>query len=148
MAEVNYVYATIPARYVCLYHKLLVLLAEFGVDMLKDCAATCKGNNKTVVNCFNMFNAAVAAYQLGRTKDAEVLAKYINSQINAIFRARGHECPKGEFKIAASEDGSKTAYVTCNGDNATFRVEDTTKVNCVAKSGVLDIELTDEDFGN
>lgn len=146
MADVQYVYATIPARYACLYHKLLVLLSEFGVDMLNDCNATCKGSNKNIVTCFNMFNAGVAAYNLGETKKAEVIMKYINAQVNAIFRARGRECPKGEFKLAANPDASTIAYGTCNGDRVTFRVEDNPNVRVVSANDFLDATLTGEDF--
>lgn len=42
----QYVYMTVPSKYVCVYHKLLVLMAQYGLDMLNDCSATCKGNNK------------------------------------------------------------------------------------------------------
>ncbi len=42
----QYVYMTVPSKYVCVYHKLLVLMAQYGLDMLNDCSATCKGNKK------------------------------------------------------------------------------------------------------
>ena len=45
----QYVYMTVPSKYVCVYHKLLVLMAQYGLDMLNDCSATCKGNNKNIV---------------------------------------------------------------------------------------------------
>lgn len=146
MDNVEYVYAVIPARYACLYHKLLVLLAEFGVDMLNDCNATCKGNNKHVITCYTMFNAGVAAYNLGETKKAETIMKYVNAQVKIIFAARGRHCPLGEFKIAASEDGSRTAYVSCNGETATFRVEDTPESNIISGDAIQNVSLTDEDF--
>ena len=44
----QYVYMTVPSKFVCTYHKLLVLMAQYGVDMLNDCSATCKGNNKNL----------------------------------------------------------------------------------------------------
>ena len=49
LATPEFVYMKIPAQYVCVYHKLLVMLADFGIDMLNDCSATCKGNNKNVI---------------------------------------------------------------------------------------------------
>lgn len=42
----DFVYMVIPAKYVCTYHKLLVMLADVGIEMLNDCTANCKGNNK------------------------------------------------------------------------------------------------------
>jgi hypothetical protein len=63
--EPKFVYAIIPAEYVCVYHRILAMLADYGEEMLKDCKATCKDRNSGVIECFNMFNAAVAARQLG-----------------------------------------------------------------------------------
>ena len=85
--EINpqYVYMTVPSKYVCVYHKLLVLMAQYGLDMLNDCSATCKGNNKNIVTCWNMFQSAMAAYQLGQDKLAETLLKYIKGQLNIIY---------------------------------------------------------------
>lgn len=146
---VQYVYATIPAQYACLYHKLLVLLSDYGVDMLNDCSATCKGSNKNIVTCFNMFEAGVASYNLGLTSRANAIMTYINAEVNAIYRARGRECPKGEFKMFADEEGSTIAYATCNGDSVSFRVEDapsTTSVTLVNTEDIENIQLTSEDL--
>ena len=33
----EYIYTTIPAEYVCVYHKILAMLADYGEEMLKDC---------------------------------------------------------------------------------------------------------------
>ena len=81
----QYVYMTVPSKFVCTYHKLLVLMARYGVDMRNDCSATCKGNNKNIITCWNMFQSAMAAYQLGQNKLAETLLKYIKGQLNIIY---------------------------------------------------------------
>ena len=147
MADIQYVYATIPARYACLYHKLLILLSDYGVDMLNDCSATCKGSNKNIITCFNMFEAGVASWNLGLTKRAETIMKYINAEVNAIYRSRGRECPKGEFKMFANENGTQVAFASCNGESVSFRVEDIPdKPNIVSSDGILDAEITEEDL--
>ena len=48
--EPEYVYVTIPAEYICVYHRILVMLADYGEDMLKDCKATCKDRNSNVID--------------------------------------------------------------------------------------------------
>lgn len=68
----EYVYMSIPAKYICTYHRILIMLADYGVEMLNDCGASCKDGNRQVINCFNMFNAAVAAYNLDK-KNLQVL---------------------------------------------------------------------------
>jgi hypothetical protein len=60
--DIQFVYITIPKEYLCVYHKILVMLADYGIEMLKDCKASCTDRNSNVIECFNMFNAAVAAY--------------------------------------------------------------------------------------
>ena len=38
------VYLTIPTKWVCVYHKLLSYLADFGKMMIDDCNAGCRGS--------------------------------------------------------------------------------------------------------
>lgn len=82
--EPEYVYMTIPAEYVCVYHRILRMLADCGEQMLKDCKALCKDRNSGVIECYTMFNAAVAARKLGQTKLAETLIKYIKAKIETM----------------------------------------------------------------
>lgn len=119
--EINpeYIYMTIPADYVCTYHKILILLSEYGVDMLNDCQAGCSNQNKSIINCFNMFNAAVAARKLGQDKTAETIMKYINGQLNII-----HNYEEIDTKIVfpVDENGYLKAIVSC-GENPTFTID-------------------------
>ncbi len=82
----DFVYMVIPAKYICTYHKLLVMLADVGIEMLNDCTANCKGNNKNIITCWNMFQTACAAYQINKTKEADTIIKYINAQIKLIYK--------------------------------------------------------------
>ena len=119
--EINpeYIYMTIPADYVCIYHKILILLSEYGVDMLNDCQAGCSNQNKSIINCFNMFNAAVAARKLGQDKTAETIMKYVNGQLNII-----HNYNDIDTKIVfpVDENGYLKAIVSC-GENPTFTID-------------------------
>ena len=82
----EYIYTTIPAEYVCVYHKILAMLADFGEEMLKNCKASCTDRNSNVINCFNMFNAAVAASTIGNERLAELLLNYVKAKINQIYK--------------------------------------------------------------
>ena len=119
--EINpeYIYMTIPADYVCTYHKILILLSEYGVDMLNDCQAGCSNQNKSIINCFNMFNAAVAARKLGQDKTAETIMKYVNGQLNII-----HNYNDIDTKIVfpVDENGYLKAIVSCE-ENPTFIID-------------------------
>ena len=77
----TYVYLTVPFKYNCVYTKLLIMVSDLGIDLIKDCTSTCKGVNRQVINCWNMFQAACAAYQLGEEKKADLLINYIIAQL-------------------------------------------------------------------
>lgn len=119
--EINpeYIYMTIPADYVCTYHKILILLAEYGVDMLNDCQAGCSNQNKSIINCFNMFNAAVAARKLGQDKTAETIMKYVNGQLNIIHN---YNDINTKIVFPVDENGYLKAIVSC-GENPTFTID-------------------------
>ena len=109
--EPEYVYVTIPAEYICVYHKILAMLADYGEDMLKDCKASCTDRNSNVIDCFNMFNAAVAARKFGKDKLAETLIKYIKAKINQMYRGVDNST---SFVFPVDENGQLKAFVSCN----------------------------------
>ena len=115
--EPKYIYITIPAEYVCVYHRILAMLADYGVEMLKDCKATCKDRNSGVIECFNMFNAAVAARTLSAGDEdssyyklSETLIKYIKSKINQIYKGKDNST---SFVFPIDETGELKAFVSC-----------------------------------
>lgn len=116
--ELEYVYVTIPAEYICVYHRILVMLADYGEEMLKDCKAACKDRNSSVIDCFNMFNAAVAARKLGDTKKAELLIKYVKTKINQIYKNKDNST---SFVFPVDENGELKAYVSC-GERPKFMI--------------------------
>ena len=109
--EPEYIYVTIPAEYLCVYHRILAMLADYGEDMLKDCKASCTDRNSNVIDCFNMFNAAVAARKLGKDKLAETLIKYIKEKINQMYRGVDNST---SFVFPVDENGQLKAFVSCN----------------------------------
>lgn len=110
----EFIYMMIPGEWACVYVKLLAAVADFGEQMLKDCQASCKDNSKNIINCWNMFSAAVAAHQLGQDKLADTLIKYIEAQLKVIYR----DTRCAEFSTMASlpisADGKIKAFVGCN----------------------------------
>lgn len=116
--ELEYIYVTIPAEYICVYHRILAMLADYGEDMLKDCKASCNDRNSGVIECFNMFNAAVAARKLGKDKLAETLIKYIKAKINQIYKGKDNST---SFVFPVDENGQLKAFVSC-GERPKFEI--------------------------
>lgn len=75
----------IPRDWIITYHRILILMADYGAEMLKDCKAGCTSRNKNVVDCYNMFSAAIAAKLTGDGKKASVIIDYINSQLSLLY---------------------------------------------------------------
>lgn len=118
----DYVYMIIPADYACVYARLLVMLSDLGYEMLQDCAAGCKGSNKNIISCWNMFQAACAAHSLNKTKEANTLIKYIKAQISNIYKGSGVSENLGSVTMPIDENGELYAMVTC-GSVPTFEVD-------------------------
>ena len=108
--EPEYVYVTIPAEYICVYHRILAMLADYGEEMLRDCKASCTDRNSGVIECFNMFNAAVAARKLGKEKLAETIIKYVKAKINQIYHNKDNST---SFIFPIDENGQLKAFVSC-----------------------------------
>lgn len=115
----EYIYTTIPAEYVCVYHKILAMLADYGEDMLKDCKASCTDRNSNVIECKNMFDAAVAARVLGQEKKANLIINYIKAKINQIYKGNDNST---SFVFPIDENGKLKAFVSCN-DRPRFFVD-------------------------
>lgn len=116
--ELEYVYVTIPAEYICVYHRILAMMADYGEEMLKDCKATCTDKNSGVIECFNMFNAAIAAKKLGKESLANTLIKYIKTKINQIYKGVDNST---SFVFPVDENGQLKAFVSC-GERPKFEI--------------------------
>lgn len=106
----EYVYVTIPAEYICVYHRILAMMADYGEEMLKNCKASCTDKNNSIIECFNMFNAAVAARKLGKDKLAETIIKYVKAKINQIYKGFDNST---SFVFPIDENGEIKAFVSC-----------------------------------
>lgn len=109
--EPEYIYVTVPAEYICVYHRILAMMADYGEEMLKDCKASCTNKNSGIIECFNMFNSAVAARKLKKDKLAETIIKYIKAKINQIYRDIDNST---SFVFPVDENGQLKAFVSCN----------------------------------
>ena len=118
MVEIQpeYLYLTIPADYICTYHKLLVYLADFGKDLLDDCSAACKGSNKTLIDCWNLFQSAIACRTLNQDKQAALFIDYINKQLNNIYGGTDVKVFEGGNYYPITPDGQLKALCSCQGD--------------------------------
>lgn len=121
----KYVYLTIPAEYVCIYHKLLKAIADYGKDIIDDCNAVCKGDGKNLFNCWNLFQSAIACKELGKEKEAKFFIDYIEAQIKYINRINNVGDFNGPFPATIDDEGKLKAMVSC-GSEVKFEVDEVT----------------------
>lgn len=90
MSEVNYnnryIFVTIPFDYAELYHKIMALLADYGEAKLQDCTPQCIEKSSAVLNCYNMFIAAIAARNNQRFSLENALITYVKATIDNFYR--------------------------------------------------------------
>lgn len=103
----------IPIDYACTYHKLLTYMADYGIDAIKECDSACKGSNKSIIKCWNMFQAAIAAYSIGRKKEANLLIDYINGQLDLIYKKTDFIPELNGYIYPIDENGHVFAVLTC-----------------------------------
>ena len=78
------IYLKIPMQYYSVYKTLLVKLSDLGEDLLKECSCDSNTKAKYIINCWNMFQTACAAYYLNETKKADLLINYITKQLKVV----------------------------------------------------------------
>jgi len=141
--NVEYVYLTIPAKYVCIYQRLLVYLADLGKQQIDDCNATCKGNGKNIITCWNLFQSAIACHNLQQYKEAEFFIDYIKKQIDNIYIGEDKIPFNNTIPLPITGDGLLKAYVGC-GDTTKFYVDAKTGKLYESKDSNVDINRTYE----
>lgn len=142
----SYVYVEIPAEYVCVYHKILKLMAKYGESMIVDCKASQTTCNIEIIECFNMFNAAIAAKKLGKESLANTLIKYINTKLKNSYKETLDEA---SFILPIDADGKLKIFVTCGtpDDYPKFEINpDDGKLYQVTTGRDIGLELSDNDY--
>lgn len=95
----------IPDEWSDLYNKLLNLMVDNALDVVKDCSKGCDNKNIKLIECWNLFQSACCANSLNLTDKANFLYNFVVEQINLTY---GSNIPdrKGEenFEYATDED--------------------------------------------
>lgn len=119
----EFVFLTIPKEYICVYHKLLCYLIDFGEDLVRDCSSGCKAQNKKVIDCWNMFQSACACYTLQQYDKANFFINYIKSQLDLCYQGSGHKVYDSTTMLPITTDGHIKATISCK-DNPRFFLDE------------------------
>ena len=108
--KINYIQHIIPGDYLPTYKKLLYALSKIGKQIMDDCAYSCKQGGHNIFVCWQLFQSAIAAYNIGETKKADLFIKYINSQLPKSIRLE-----QVELDVIDHKYPNVSYYVNANG---------------------------------
>lgn len=83
-ATAQYLLITIPIEYKNIYNRLMLAMIDYAEIKLQNCTPECLNKHNNVVQCFNLFHAAVGATNLGNHSLANALIAYIDSTLGMI----------------------------------------------------------------
>uniref|UniRef100_A0AAU8MJ73 Uncharacterized protein n=1 Tax=Geladintestivirus 6 TaxID=3233138 RepID=A0AAU8MJ73_9CAUD len=109
----NLLYLCIPKDWNNTYYKLLYLLANEGKNIINNCNYTCSNHGNNVFTCWNLFQSAIAANEIGEIKKATLFINYIDKQLDHYIKGKDIIIPKvdenKEFpKISIEPNGDNT----------------------------------------
>lgn len=122
----EYVYLTIPTEYVCVYHKLLSYIADFGKSIIDDCSFACKGDGRKIYNCWSLFQSACAAYTMDDKEKAKFYLDYVSKQLEQYYKGTTKEQYTGGYYYPITPDGHLKALCSCNNTETNFYVDEKT----------------------
>lgn len=111
----KYSYLKIPLDYICIYNKLAYCLYSYGIDIIKDCSASCKTNNKNIIELWNLFQLAIVCFEKNEIDKADYFIDYIKSNLDKIYNSIKIPNYKGANNYYIDEKGNKHICIVCNG---------------------------------
>lgn len=111
----KYSYLKIPLDYICIYNKLAYCLYSYGIDIIKDCSASCKTNNKNIIELWNLFQLAIVCFEKNEIDKADYFIDYIKSNLDKIYNSIKIPNYKGANNYYIDEEGNKHTCIVCNG---------------------------------
>lgn len=82
---VQCIYNVIPKEWYGLSQWIYYLYTDYGLEAIKECNLSCDKRVSHIIECYNMFNSAIAAYNVGKYKEANLIIKYIKEQLKIYY---------------------------------------------------------------
>lgn len=129
----EFVYLRVPVIYQTVFENLLSKMAVWGQELLDDCTASCSGNNKNILNAWNLFQAAITAYDYGNKVQSDKIVDFIANSLSINSDTQ----PAVQYCTVSVNVSPSDALVTINGlETRSLSVEKNSYVTViVSKSG-------------
>ena len=103
----NLLYLCIPKAWNNIYYKLLYLLADEGKNIIDDCNYTCSNHGNNVFTCWNLFQSAIAANEVGENKKANLFINYIDKQLDCYIKGKDIIIPTIDTELLVLSQNKK-----------------------------------------
>lgn len=119
----------VPGKYKAVYYKLLYIVSAQGKKIIDDCNYACNNQGHNVFTCWNLFNAAIAAYNIGEEKKADLFIDYIDKQLDIYANNDSIEIPSDYSEhiplvtYYVRDDGGVTIHYRIEMDDEIFEDE-------------------------
>lgn len=129
----EFVYLRVPVIYQTVFENLLSKMTVWGQELLDDCTASCSGNNKNILNAWNLFQAAIAAYDYGNKLQSDKIVNFITTSLGINSDTQ----PVVQYYTISVNATPSDALVTINGsETKNLTVEKNSNVTIVvSKAG-------------
>ena len=77
--DIEYVVIKAPVEWFRTYHKILELLACWGERKVVNPKCKCSGSSDIIIEAYELYQSAVAAYNLDKKEEGEKIIKHIDS---------------------------------------------------------------------
>lgn len=112
-------YKTIPKEYTPTYFKLIHALADYGIEMIKDCKADCCTKNINVIKAKNIFDIALHLYDSSDTSESDALVDLVDEILEGIYKG-----VPTTFTMFSDTDNTLKLYLTVGTDDITLEIND------------------------
>lgn len=142
----NIVYKVeIPIEWQNLYDKILFAFAQYGNEALKDCKATCESKNTHIVDCYNIFNSALAAKLIGNERQANLLYNYVKGQFDIYYPNLNFKEPITYYMFPSSKvDNFEDYKIVTSSYNNVFNFD--VPVDSEFQADSIEFYIKKEDF--
>lgn len=77
--DTEFIFTSVPLVWFRTYHKILELLVCYGERKVINPNCKCSGSGNTIMECYELFQTAVAAYKLDKKEEGQNIVNHIDS---------------------------------------------------------------------
>lgn len=123
--DIEYVVIKAPIEWFRTYHKILELLACWGERKVVNPKCKCSGSSDIIIEAYELYQSAIAAYNLDKKEEGEKIIKHIDSLLEGYESAESfvvtiadvtYMFTKDDIIVIDGDSDSSGSYITGDSD--------------------------------